>query len=32
VKHFAGPLDYELVYMKAKSGFMLTPLDARSMP
>ena len=28
VKHFAGPLDYEPVYMKAKSDYMLTPLDA----
>ncbi len=28
VKHFAGPLDYELVYMKAKSDYVLTPLAA----
>jgi hypothetical protein len=27
VKHFAGPLDYESVYMKAKSDYVLTPLD-----
>jgi len=27
VKHFAGPLDYEQVYMKAKSDYVLTPLD-----
>jgi FAD/FMN-containing dehydrogenase len=26
VKHFAGPLDYESVYMKAKSDYVLTPL------
>lgn len=28
VKHFAGPLDYESVYMKAKSDYVLTPLGA----
>ena len=28
VKHFAGPLDYEQVYMKAKSDYVLTPLDS----
>jgi FAD/FMN-containing dehydrogenase len=28
VKHFAGPLDYESVYMKAKSDYVLTPLAA----
>ncbi len=28
VKHFAGPLDYEFVYMKAKSDYVLTPLNA----
>jgi hypothetical protein len=28
VKHFAGPLDYESVYMKAKSDYVLTPLTA----
>ena len=28
VKHFAGPLDYEQVYMKAKSDYVLAPLDA----
>lgn len=26
VKHFAGPLDYEQVYMKAKSDYVFTPL------
>lgn len=26
IKHFAGPLDYESVYMKAKSDYVLTPL------
>jgi FAD/FMN-containing dehydrogenase len=26
VQHFAGPLDYESVYMKAKSDYVLTPL------
>jgi hypothetical protein len=26
VKHFAGPLDYESVYMKAKSDYVFTPL------
>ena len=26
VKHFAGPPDYESVYMKAKSDYVLTPL------
>jgi FAD/FMN-containing dehydrogenase len=26
VKHFAGPLDYESVYMKAKSDYVLNPL------
>jgi FAD/FMN-containing dehydrogenase len=26
VKHFAGPLDYEQVYMKAKSDYVLAPL------
>jgi hypothetical protein len=26
VQHFAGPLDYESVYMKAKSDYALTPL------
>jgi FAD/FMN-containing dehydrogenase len=28
VQHFAGPLDYEQVYMKAKSDYVLTPLGA----
>jgi hypothetical protein len=28
VKHFAGPLDYESVFMKAKSDYVLDPLDA----
>ena len=28
VKHFAGPLDYEQVYMKAKSDYVLTPLGS----
>jgi FAD/FMN-containing dehydrogenase len=28
VKHFAGPLDYESVYMKAKSDYVFTPLGA----
>jgi FAD/FMN-containing dehydrogenase len=28
VKHFAGPLDYESVYMKAKSDYVLAPLAA----
>jgi FAD/FMN-containing dehydrogenase len=28
VKHFAGPLDYEQVYMKAKSDYVLTPLNS----
>jgi FAD/FMN-containing dehydrogenase len=28
VQHFAGPLDYESVYMKAKSDYVLTPLGA----
>jgi FAD/FMN-containing dehydrogenase len=28
VKHFAGSLDYEQVYMKAKSDYVLTPLGA----
>jgi FAD/FMN-containing dehydrogenase len=28
VLHFAGPLGYESVYMKAKSDYVLTPLDA----
>src|SRR3979409_2687159 len=28
VKHFAGPLVYESVYMKAKSDYVLTPLNA----
>ncbi len=27
VQHFAGPLDYESVYMKAKSDYVLTPLS-----
>jgi hypothetical protein len=26
VKHFAGPLDYESVFMKAKSDYVLSPL------
>jgi FAD/FMN-containing dehydrogenase len=26
VQHFAGPLDYESVYMKAKSDYVLAPL------
>jgi hypothetical protein len=26
IKHFAGPLDYESVYMKAKSDYVLAPL------
>jgi FAD/FMN-containing dehydrogenase len=30
VKHFAGPLDYEQVYMKAKSDYVLTPLNANA--
>ena len=30
VKHFAGPLDYEQVYMKAKSDYVLTPLGANA--
>jgi FAD/FMN-containing dehydrogenase len=28
VKHFAGPLDYESVFMKAKSDYVLTPLGS----
>lgn len=28
VKHFAGTLNYESVYMKAKSDYVRTPLDA----
>ena len=28
VKHFAGPLDYESVFMKAKSDYVLDPLGA----
>jgi hypothetical protein len=28
VKHFARPLDYESVFMKAKSDYVLDPLDA----
>ena len=28
VKHFAGPLAYQSVYMKAKSDYVLTPLSA----
>jgi FAD/FMN-containing dehydrogenase len=28
VNHFAGPLVYESVYMKAKSDYVLTPLNA----
>jgi FAD/FMN-containing dehydrogenase len=28
IKHFAGPLDYESVYMKAKSDYVLSPLSA----
>jgi FAD/FMN-containing dehydrogenase len=28
IKHFAGPLDYESVYMKAKSDYVLSPLGA----
>ena len=28
VKHFAGPLDYESILMKAKSDYVLTPLDS----
>lgn len=28
VKHFAGPLEYQSVYMKAKSDYVLTPLDS----
>jgi FAD/FMN-containing dehydrogenase len=28
VKHFAGPLDYEQVYMKAKSDYVFTPLTS----
>jgi len=28
VKHFAGPLAYEQVYMKAKSDYVLSPLDS----
>jgi hypothetical protein len=28
VKHFAGPLNYESVYMKAKSDYVFTPLAA----
>jgi len=27
IKHFAGPLDYESVYMKAKSDYVLKSLD-----
>jgi FAD/FMN-containing dehydrogenase len=30
VKHFSGPLDYEQVYMKAKSDYVLTPLNANA--
>lgn len=28
VKHFAGPLEYESILMKAKSDYVLTPLDS----
>jgi FAD/FMN-containing dehydrogenase len=28
VKHFAGPLDYESVFMKAKSDYVLSPLGS----
>ncbi|KJC60428.1 hypothetical protein UP10_12405 [Bradyrhizobium sp. LTSPM299] len=28
IKHFAGPLDYESILMKAKSDYVLTPLPA----
>jgi hypothetical protein len=28
VRHFAGPLNYESAYMKAKSDYVLTPLSA----
>ena len=30
VKHFAGPLDYESVFMKAKSDYVLDPLGANA--
>jgi hypothetical protein len=30
VQHFAGPLDYESVYMKAKSDYVLTPLTTEA--
>jgi FAD/FMN-containing dehydrogenase len=30
VKHFAGPLDYESVYMKGKSDYVFSPLEPRA--
>ncbi len=30
VKNFAGPLDYEFVYMKAKSDYVLAPLNTNA--